>query len=93
MTDRFGAARIWQRCVMEELGGYDKINLGSYAEDYDLALKVSERYGVQRIPHVLYHYRMNHKREGEKPHYVMTHSKKTFARKSAVLRRQKIDGK
>lgn len=27
---------------MEELGGYDEINIGSYAEDYDLALKVSD---------------------------------------------------
>lgn len=90
-TDGLGAARIWHRCVMEELGGFDEINLGSYAEDYDLALKVSERYGVLRIPHLLYHYRMNHKQAGEKADYIITHSKKTFARRSAVLRRQKIN--
>jgi len=92
-TDGLGAARIWHRCVMEELGGYDDINLGSYAEDYDLGLKVSELYGVLRIPRVLYHYRMNHKRAEDKTDYLTRHSKKTFARKSAVLRRQKINEK
>ncbi len=87
-TDGMGAARIWHRCVLEELGGFDEENLGSYGEDYDLELKLSEKYNVLRIPHVLYHYRMNHKKTEEKINYSLRHNKKTFARKSAIIRRQ-----
>ncbi len=91
-TDGLGAARIWHRCVLEELGGFDEENLGSYGEDYDLALKISEKYDILRIPYVLYHYRMNHKRAEEKTDYLMRHAKKTFARRSVIMRRRLING-
>jgi glycosyltransferase involved in cell wall biosynthesis len=91
-TDGLGAARIWHRCVLEELGGFDEENLGSYGEDYDLALKISEKYDILRIPYVLYRYRMNHKRAEEKTDYLMRHAKKTFARRSAIMRRRLING-
>lgn len=91
-TDGVGAARIWHRCVIEEMNGFDEINLGSYAEDYDLVLKVSEKYDILRIPYVLYRYRMNHKRTGEEAEYIIRHAKKTFARRSAIMRRRLING-
>jgi len=81
-TDGLGAARIWHRCVLEELGGFDEENLGSYAEDYDLELKLSEKYEVLRIPHVLYHYRINHKKTAEKADYIERHRKKNVCEKS-----------
>lgn len=90
-TDGMGAARIWHRCVLEELGGFDEENLGSYGEDYDLELKLSEKYEVLKIPHVLYHYRINHKKTVENVDYNERHRKKTFARKSAIIRRQSLN--
>jgi len=90
-TDGLGAARIWHCCVLEELGGFDEVNMGSYAEDYDLELKLSEKYKVLRIPHVLYHYRIYHKQTDEEVDYSVRHRKKTFARKSAVLRRRELN--
>jgi glycosyltransferase involved in cell wall biosynthesis len=89
-TEGVGAARIWRRSVLDEMGGFDEITLGSYAEDYDLVLRVSEKYDILRIPYVLYHYRINHKETGEEADYVLRHEKKTRARKSAILRRRMI---
>jgi hypothetical protein len=56
------------------------------------ALKISEKYDILRIPYVLYRYRMNHKRAEEKTDYLMRHAKKTFARRSAIMRRRLING-
>jgi GT2 family glycosyltransferase len=91
-TDGVGAARIWRRTVLEEMNGFDEINLGSYAEDYDIVLRVTEKYDILRIPYVLYHYRINHKEIGEEADYILRHEKKTFARRSAIKRRQMING-
>lgn len=91
-TDGVGAARIWRRTVLEEMNGFDEINLGSYAEDYDLVLRVTEKYDILRIPYVLYHYRINYKEIGEETDYILRHEKKTFARRSAIKRRQMING-
>jgi len=91
-TDGVGAARIWRRTVLEEMNGFDEINLGTYAEDYDIVLRVTEKYDILRIPYVLYHYRINHKEIGEEADYMLRHEKKTFARRSATERRQMING-
>jgi len=90
-TDGVGAARIWRRTVLEEMNGFDETSLGSYAEDYDLVLRVTEKYDILRIPYVLYHYRINHKEIGEEADYILRHEKKTRARKSAILRRRMIN--
>ena len=90
-TEGVGAARIWRRSVLDEMGGFDETGLGSYAEDYDLVLRVSEKYDILRIPFILYHYRINHKEDGEEADYVLRHEKKTRARKSAILRRRMIN--
>lgn len=86
-TDGIGHARIWHRCVLEDLGGFDENNLGNYAEDYDLQLKLCESYKILRIPHVLYHYRINHKQPGETIDYCRRHEMKTLAREMASGRR------
>lgn len=91
-TEGVGAARIWRRTVLEEMNGFDEVELGSYAEDYDLVLRVTEKYDILRIPHVLYHYRINHKETGEEADYISRHEKKTFARRSAIERRRMING-
>ncbi len=91
-TDGVGAARIWRRTILEEMNGFDEINLGSYAEDYDIILRVTEKYDILRIPYVFYHYRINHKEIGEEADYILRHEKKTFARRSAIERRQMING-
>lgn len=90
-TDGVGAARIWRRSVLDEMNGFDEVGLGSYAEDYDLVLRVTEKYDILRIPYVLYHYRINHKEDGEEAYYILRHEKKTLARKSAILRRRMIN--
>lgn len=90
-TDGIGHARIWHRCVLEDLGGFDEQNLGNYAEDYDLQLKLCEHHEILRIPHVLYHYRMGHKKPGETIDYANRHRKKTWARRAAIARRQRIN--
>lgn len=87
-TDGIGHARIWHRCMLETLGGFDEQNLGNYAEDYDLQLKLCEQHEILRIPHVLYHYRINHKKPGETMPYWERHQKKTYARRTAVERRK-----
>ncbi|MEE4219450.1 MAG: glycosyltransferase [Xanthomonadales bacterium] len=90
-TDGIGHARIWHRCVLEKLGGFDEQHLGNYAEDYDLQLKLCEQYEILRIPHVLYHYRINHKKPGETMPYSERHRKKTFARRAALERRKRMN--
>lgn len=87
-TDGIGHARIWHRCMLEMLGGFDEQHLGNYAEDYDLQLKLCEQHEILRIPHVLYHYRINHKKPGETMPYWERHQKKTYARRTAIERRK-----
>lgn len=53
-----GAVRVWQKRVIEEFGGFEE-EFGLYGEDYDLTLKVSEKYDVCRVHHVLYRYRQH----------------------------------
>jgi alpha-1,6-rhamnosyltransferase len=52
-----GAVRVWRKGIVLELGGFDEGPLANYGEDYDLLLKVGERYEVERIHDVLYRYR------------------------------------
>ena len=44
--DGAGAVRVWHRKVIAEFGGFDEKELGHYGEDYDLVLKVTERYDL-----------------------------------------------
>ncbi len=52
-----GAVRVWRKKVLFEMGLFDEENYGNYGEDYDMVLKVSEKYQVIRVHKVLYRYR------------------------------------
>ena len=52
-----GAVRTWRKKVLFEMGLFDEENYGNYGEDYDMVLKVSEKYQVIRVHKVLYRYR------------------------------------
>ncbi len=49
--------RIYRRCLFEQIGGYDPTLL--HAEDYDLALKLSEVTQVEFIGSATYYYRQH----------------------------------
>jgi len=88
-TNGAGAARTWHRCVIERLGGFDEQNFGNYAEDYDLVLRVSEKYDVDRVHSVLYHCRLH---DGNTDHGLSMEfraRRKILARSLALKRRQK----
>jgi glycosyltransferase involved in cell wall biosynthesis len=86
-TDGVGAARIWHRCILEELGGFDEDNLGNYGEDYDLQLKVSEKYEILRIPLVLYHYRKHSENTDKTIDFKTRHFKKNPSEKSGDFKK------
>lgn len=52
-----GAVRSYKREVLEKVGGFDEYNYPHFGEDYDLVLRIVERYKVGRIHKVLYKYR------------------------------------
>lgn len=56
-VDGAGAVRVWRKSVIQEMGGFDEEDYCNYGEDYDMVLKVTEKYRLLRIPQVLYHYR------------------------------------
>jgi hypothetical protein len=55
--DGGGALRVFPKCVLEEMGLYDEENFGNFGEDYDMVLKVGEKYEVNRVHAELYRYR------------------------------------
>jgi hypothetical protein len=88
-VDGAGALRCWHRSVIEEMGGFDQQDFADYGEDYDLVLKVSEKYEVGRIHEVCYRYRRH---EGNTDMLRDPHMKlhnKTLARRRALERRRK----
>jgi GT2 family glycosyltransferase len=90
-VDGAGAVRVWRRSVLKELGGFDERELGGYGEDYDLVLKVSERYQVGRVHQVLYRYRRH---PGNTDALIDPYRKicaKSLARQNALRRRQELN--
>jgi glycosyltransferase involved in cell wall biosynthesis len=90
-VDGAGAVRVWRKAAIEEFGGFDERDFGHYGEDYDLVLKVGERYEVGRVHQVLYRYR-RHPGNSDvlRPHEMKIHNK-TLARQRAILRRRRIN--
>jgi hypothetical protein len=90
-VDGAGAVRVWRKSVLKEMGGFDERELGGYGEDYDLVLKVSERYQVGRVHEVLYRYR----RHGGNTDALIDNQKKirakSLARQNALLRRRELN--
>ena len=92
-VDGAGAVRTWHRKVILEMGGFDVEHFGNYGEDYDLVLKVSEKYDVCRVQEVCYRYRRHADNTDVKREPEMKIYNKTLARKMAIQRRIELNKK
>ncbi len=92
-VDGAGAVRTWHRKVILEMGGFDVEHFGNYGEDYDLVLKVSEKYDVCRVHEVCYRYRRHADNTDIKREPEMKIFNKTLARKMAIERRIALNKK
>jgi GT2 family glycosyltransferase len=90
-TSGAGAVRTWHRCAIENLGGFDESTFGSYAEDYDLILKASERYDVGRVPATLYRCRRHQTNSEQRLDVLFRAERKAEARRRAILRRRVLN--
>jgi glycosyltransferase involved in cell wall biosynthesis len=85
-----GQIRAMPKVVLEEMGGYDE-RLGSYGEDYDMALRISEVYEIGRMPEVLYRCRRH---PGNTEHVfdpALMSGNKAAIRLNALKRRQALN--
>jgi len=90
-VDGAGAVRVWRASVLKKWGGFDEKELGGYGEDYDLVLKVGERYEVGRVHEVLYRYRRH---PGNTDAMIDGYRKiraKSLARQNALRRRRHLN--
>ena len=86
-VDGIGAVRMWHKKIMLEFGGFDEGRFGHYGEDYDLYVKVSEKYDIDRIHEVCYHYRRHPGNTDAVRDPRMKIANKTLARQLALKRR------
>ncbi|MGB9691591.1 MAG: glycosyltransferase family 2 protein [Candidatus Sumerlaeaceae bacterium] len=91
--DGAGALRVFPKVVLEEMGLYDEKNYGNFGEDYDMVLKVGEKYDVDRVHEVLYRYRRHSDNTDVTRDPLMKVRNKNNARLAAVRRRQEINRK
>lgn len=92
-VDGAGAVRVWRKSVIEEFGRFDVENFGRYAEDYDLILKLSEKYEVGRVHKVLYRYRRHPGNTDNLLDSELKIRNKNLARRMAAKRRIEINNK
>jgi len=90
-TNGAGAVRIWHRCVLERLGGFDERRFPDYAEDYDMILRLSERYAVGRVAEVLYRCRLHSSNSDQCLSLEERARKKALARALALTRRAQLN--
>ena len=86
-VDGAGAVRIWRKSAILEFGGFDEGELCDYGEDYDLVLKVGEKYRVGRVREVLYKYRRHPDNSDIKRDPLFKLRNKNLARERALGRR------
>lgn len=91
-TNGAGAVRVWHRCVLEEVGGFDEDRFGDYAEDYDLVMRVAERWAVGRVHEVLYRCRLHGSNNEEQRSTRFRAHRKSLARMLALQRRELRNG-
>jgi GT2 family glycosyltransferase len=89
--DGAGALRCWHRSVISEMGGFDEKELGNYGEDYDLVLKVGEKYEVGRVHQVCYRYRRHDDNTDVLRDPEMKIRNKAIARLNALKRRRAMN--
>ncbi|MCC6548087.1 polysaccharide biosynthesis protein [Candidatus Sumerlaeota bacterium] len=91
--DGAGAVRIFPKAVLEEFGYYDEVNYGNFGEDYDMVLKTGEKYDVDRVHKVLYHYRRHSDNTDVTRDPKMKYHNKNHSRQQALKRRIAINKK
>lgn len=89
--DGAGALRVFPKVVLEEMGLYDEENFGNFGEDYDMVLKVGEKYDVDRVHKVLYRYRRHSDNTDVTRDPLMKIQNKNNARQNAIKRRQAVN--
>ncbi len=89
--DGAGCVRIFPKAVLEEMGYYDEKNYGNFGEDYDMVLKVGEKYDIDRVHEVLYYYRRHADNTDVTRDPIMKVRNKNNARLAAFARRKKIN--
>ncbi|MBP7460584.1 MAG: glycosyltransferase [Candidatus Delongbacteria bacterium] len=92
-VDGAGALRVFPKIVLEEFGLYDEINFGNFGEDYDMVLKVSEKYDVDRVHKVLYRYRRHSDNTDVTRDPIMKVRNKLKSRLNAIQRRKAINNR
>ncbi len=92
-VDGAGAVRVWHKSVIERFGGFNERDFPNYGEDYDLVLKVSEHYRVDRVHDVLYRYRRHPGNTDALRRQEDKIRAKTLARTRAVERRRALNQK
>ena len=90
-VDGAGAARMWRKSAIEELGGFDAEDLVDYGEDYDLYVKLGERYLIGRVHEVLYKYRRHPDNSDILRDPMFKLRNKNLARERALARRKKMN--
>ncbi|MDQ7052049.1 MAG: glycosyltransferase [candidate division KSB1 bacterium] len=86
-VDGAGALRFFHKKVLEEFGLYNVENYGNFGEDYDMVLKISEKYDVDRVHKVLYRYRRHGDNTDVQRPAAMKVYNKNNARQDALKRR------
>ncbi len=87
-VDGAGALRFFRHAVFKILGPYNEVQFGDYAEDYDMVLRISERFRVGRVHQVLYNYRRHEGSTDATRDLLDKAIKKTAIRKIALQRRR-----
>jgi len=87
-----GALRCYHReIILKEFGGFDEKDFGSFGEDYDLNLRISEKYDIGRVHAVCYYYRRHaNNTDVIRDPYMKFHNK-ALTRARALVRRQKLN--
>lgn len=86
-VDGAGALRFFHKKVLQEFGYYNVESYGNFGEDYDMVLKISEKYDVDRVHKVLYRYRRHaDNTDVQRPPEMKVYNKNN-ARQDALKRR------
>ncbi|KAA3619957.1 MAG: glycosyltransferase [Calditrichaeota bacterium] len=90
-VDGAGALRFFHKKVLMEFGLYNEKDYGNFGEDYDMVLKISEKYDVDRVHDVLYRYRRHDDNTDVQRPPAMKVYNKNNARQDALNRRMKLN--
>lgn len=85
-----GALRFFHKKVLVEMGYYDAVNFGNFAEDYDMVNKISAKYDVDRVHKVLYKYRRHEDNTDVTRDPFMKIENKAKIRLNSIRRRQEL---